>query len=311
MRLTFALSALVLIPSVSGAQTATIDDAVKANLAAVKFVQGLQDPSGGFYPGPADPKAKDGPKPSLRATSAAVRALKYLTGKPVKDAVPNVAKVTDFVMSCYDPKTGGFADAPGGKADVTLTSVGVMAAVELDVPREKFAKALDYLKANAKSFEEVRLAAAAVEAWGLAVGRPFDLAPWFKVAADHGNQKLRDPKDGDARETGSLVAMYLRLGEPLPAGNTAADILKQGQLEDGGWKKAGAKGSDLETTYRVMRAFHLLKTPPNDVAKLRAFLAACRNKDGGYGVAPGQPSTVGAVYYAAIITKWLDEMEKR
>ena len=71
--------------------------------------------------------------------------------------------------------------------------------------------------------------------------------------------------------------------------------------------KAGAKGSDLETTYRVMRAFHLLKEKPKDVAKLKEFISKCRNADGGYGVAPGQPSTVSGTYYAAVVGKWLGE----
>ena len=67
----------------------------------------------------------------------------------------------------------------------------------------------------------------------------------------------------------------------------------------------GTAGSDLETTYRVMRAFMMLKDRPSDVNGLRRFIARCRNTDGGYGVAPGQPSTVGGSYFAAIIRHWL------
>ena len=69
-----------------------------------------------------------------------------------------------FVLTCFDPKTGGFAE-PGGKPDVPTTSIGVMAAAELGIPKEKYAKSMDYLKENAKTFEEVRIGAAAVEAW--------------------------------------------------------------------------------------------------------------------------------------------------
>jgi hypothetical protein len=43
---------------------------------------------------------------------------------------------------------------------------------------------------------------------------------------------------------------------------------------------------------------------------MRDFVASCRNKDGGYGVKPGDPSTMSGAYYAAIVSKWLDEMEK-
>ena len=55
-----------------------------------------------------------------------------------------------------------------------------------------------------------------------------------------------------------------------------------------------------------MRAFWMMKERP-DVAKLRDFIATCRNGDGGYGVAPGQPSSVSGTYFAAIVTHWLDE----
>src|SRR5947209_2674452 len=102
MRIPVSFVALLLLPSVSLAQTKEVQDALDRKLETIKFVQGLQDPSGGFHGSPADVK-KDGP-PSLRATSAAVRALKYLTGKPVADAVPHADKVADYVMSCYDPK---------------------------------------------------------------------------------------------------------------------------------------------------------------------------------------------------------------
>ena len=56
-----------------------------------------------------------------------------------------------------------------------------------------------------------------------------------------------------------------------------------------------------------MRAFHMLKSQPADVGRLRNFIASCRNKDGGYGVSPGKPSAVAPTYYAAIILHWLAE----
>jgi len=43
------------------------------------------------------------------------------------------------------------------------------------------------------------------------------------------------------------------------------------------------------------------------VEQLRGFIDACRNRDGGYGVASGKPSTVSGTYYAATIQHWLDE----
>ena len=77
-----------------------------------------------------------------------------------------------------------------------------------------------------------------------------------------------------------------------------------GKIE--GFGKEKAEGSDLESTYRVMRAFHMLKERP-DAERCRAFVAKCRNADGGYGVAPGQASAAGPTYYAASILGWLGE----
>jgi hypothetical protein len=57
-----------------------------------------------------------------------------------------------------------------------------------------------------------------------------------------------------------------------------------------------------------MRAVHMLKLKP-DVARLRTFLGRCLNADGGYGVAPGQSSTIAATYNAAIIYHWLEPKE--
>src|SRR5262249_24090086 len=111
--------------------------------------------------------------------------------------------------------------------------------------------------------------------------------------------------DGVARDTGSAAVVVLRLGGAVSQRDQVVQALKKGQRGDGGFGKEKAPGSDLETTYRVMRAFFMLKERPDDVPGLRAFLAKCRNADGGYGVAPGQPSGVSGTYYAGIIQYWL------
>ena len=85
--------------------------------------------------------------------------------------------------------------------------------------------------------------------------------------------------------------------------------LLEGQRADGGFSAAGEK-SDLGSTYRVIRALYMLKVKP-DTERLRAFIAKCRNADGGYGVAPGQPSAVSSTYNAAIVSYWLDDLEKK
>lgn len=290
-----ALALALLAAPAARAQTPEIEAAIQAKLGAARYALKLEDPAGGFAPAA-------GGKPGLRATSACVRTLKYSGAK-----TPNADKHAAFVMSCSDPKTGGFADAPGGKADVTLTSVGVMAAVELNVPKERYRKALDYLKENAKSFEEVRIAAGAVEAWGVK-DAPFDLTPWVEAGREH----LKVVGTTDGREVGSAAALGLRLGGDPGAQErrAVAGILVGSQRPDGGWGKAGAKTSDLETTYRVMRAVVLLDARLLNPARVRAFLASCRNADGGSGVLPGEPSAAGPTYYSAIISHWLDGFEK-
>jgi prenyltransferase beta subunit len=289
-------------------------DATTQKAKTLEWVLALEDANGGFYAAPQEPGSTAKPQPSLRATSSAVRAIHYLGGE-----LPNKEKHAVFVLGCFDARTGAFSE-PGGKADPAIVSVGVMVAVELGVPKEKFAKALDYLKDNAKTFEEVRIAAAAVEAWGVK-DCPFKLDAWVKIATDHIHEAISAQADSEklreglAREVGSSLALILRL-DPSKKESEAAGIgflenlILDGQRSDGGWGKAGEKASDIETTYRVMRSLMLLQRKPKDVAGLRKFLAAHRNEDGGYATKPGEKSNISGVYYVAIVTKWLDAMEK-
>ncbi len=307
MRLSLVL--VLLLPSLASTQTEEIQRAIEEKLAkqrTAKWILEQEASDGGFYLAPQDPKIDAKPVPSLRATNGAVRALKYLDYPLLKK---EREKHAAFVLKCYDPKTGAFAE-PGGKPDVAITSIGVMAAMELDIPKEKFAKAMDYLKENAKTFEEVRIGAAAVEAWGVK-DCPFKLDGWVKIAQEYGEQPAEEAKDGGARGTGSLVAMWLRLGNKLPEKHDVLGILKPGQRDDGGWGKKGEKASDIETTYRVMRAFMLMKEKPKDVKKLREFIASHRNEDHGYATKPGDKSSMSGVYYCVIVSKWLDEMEAK
>lgn len=296
-RLPFAL--FLFVPLTAAAQTADVQDKLDAALArrkALEYVRALAAADGGFR-ATADAKA-----PSLRATTAGLRATKYLGGE-LSDA--DKAKHAKFVLAHFDPKTGGFADAPGGTPDVAVTAVGVMACVELGVPREKFAKAMDYFRANAKAFEEVRIAAAAVEAWGVA-DCPFKLDDWFARAAEY----RKSTADGPARDTASWAAFVLRLGGTVPDPKAVATAIVDGQAKDGGWGKKGAAASDTDTTYRVVRALVLLKTPPKDPAAVRKFLASCRADGGGYGTTPGGAASVGGTYHVAIVSKWLDDLAK-
>jgi hypothetical protein len=176
----------------------------------------------------------------------------------------------------------------------------------MKLPVDPYAAAvIKYLDEHSKTFEEIRLTAASFEALGR---RPPHADAWLAEVA-----KLRHADgtygkdDGIARDTGGAVCAVLRLGGKVAHPDNVLKVLNAGQRRDGGFGKAGAEGSDLETSYRIARAFHMLKTQPQGADRLRAFIARCRNDDSGYGVAPGQPSNASGCYYASIILHWLDE----
>jgi prenyltransferase beta subunit len=297
-----AFATLLILPNLAVAhQTA------EQKKLTVEWLTGLQDPNGGFYAVPRNPKSETKAAPSLRATNACVRALKYLVA-----TVPDAEKHTAFVLKCYDPKTGGFADTPGGKPDVAATSAGVIVATELGIPHEKYAKAMHYLKENAKTLEDVRIGAAAVEAWGIK-DCPFKLDEWQKIALVEGTPQLSGLwPNGEERMLGTLATIMRQLGQDQDYGSKKVAIgLHGGQLSDGGWMKPDARGSDIESTYRVMNAYHLLKEKPKDVARVRKFVNSHRNEDGGYAMKPGEKSSVEGTYYAVSLLMWLDEMEKK
>jgi hypothetical protein len=267
--------------------------------ATVAFLARLQNKDGGFRPSPMDEKS------SLRATSSAIRAIKYLGGD-----LPNRAECVKFVESCFDKASGGFADAPGGKPEVAVTAVGLMAVVELKMDAEKYTgPAIKYLDENAKNFDDVRIAVAGFEAIGKKAPQAEKWAEMVQKMA--GPDGLFGKEEGQARDTGGAVVVLLRLGAKVEKPEVVLKALNGGQRADGGFGKAGEKGSDLESTYRVLRAYHMLKAKPADVARLRQFIDSCRNADGGYGVAPGKPSSASGTYFAAIVLTWLAPMSPR
>lgn len=262
--------------------------------ATIAYLQKLQTREGSFLP-TAD--AREG---TLRATSAALRALKYFGG-----SARDLESCKKFVASCFDRQEGGFRDRPGqGKVDVPTTAVGIMAVVALALDLKPYAEPVrNYLSRQARGFEEVRIAAAGLEA---IKARPSS-DDWLKLLQRMKNNDGTYGKgDDQARATGGATAAWLRLGGKLSAEEKSAIVkaLKAGQQADGGYRKQDARQSDLETTYRVLRSFHMLGEVP-DVARVRAFIARCRNADGGYGVSPGQSSSVSATYFAAVILHWL------
>lgn len=291
----YAVLSIIFLCPVAHAQTA------QDKQATICFLQDLQTPSGGFLVGPENPKIKRPTAASLRATNAGLRALKYFGAQP-----RDLKAAGRFVESCFDRSTGGFADRPGAEPDAMTTAVGIMAVVEANLPTEPYAgTVVKYLGEHSRTFEEVRLAAAGIEA----ISKPSPKADdWLKqIAAMQNPDGLFGKGRGAARETGSAAAAILRLGGKLEHPDRVVTIMKEGQRSDGAYGKEDVETSDLESSYRIIRSLHMLKEKPANPDRVRAFIAKCRNTDGGYGVTPGQPSSAGGTYFAAIILHWLDE----
>jgi prenyltransferase beta subunit len=267
----------------------------------VKFLQDLQVGDGGFVPAPIDSRLDQNPHGSLRATSSALRALNYFGGMAKEKAA-----AANFVKSCWDSQSGSFMDAPGGKGDVFTTAIGLMAVQELRLPMDSYRNAaVAYMGEHANGFEEYRIAAAGMEA----AGKISPVAErWL------GTLKAKANSDGSfgngtetARATGGTVVAILRLGGTAMNPKELIAILDRGQSSDGGFLKDGNDSSDLDSSYRVTRCYHMLKAKPARAEALREFIAKCRNSDGGYGLQPGKPSQVGPTYNAGSILHWLDE----
>jgi hypothetical protein len=276
----------------------------------------LQKDNGGFA------LEKSAEAATVPATSSAIRALKYFGGE-----LKQKEACAKFIMSCYDRSVGGFAPAPGGKPDVRTTAIGAMAAVELGVFKDDDVQAcMRYLTEYAKTFDDIRLAAAAYEA--LQKRQPESDVAVASLPPRHWVEEIKKLQNSDgtfgsggnvARDTGGAAVALLRLSAPLEPREAIVKAIKTGQLADGGWGKDlprdGSKDepkegprSDLESTYRVMRAFHILGERPN-VTAVQAFVAKCRNENGSYSVQPGQPGSLSATYYAGIILHWLESMK--
>jgi prenyltransferase beta subunit len=287
----FSIALLLLLAGLATARSQTAEE----KRATVAYLQGLQQPDGGFRAGAGAPGT------TLQATVAAVRALHYFGGEPRdRDACAK------YIESAFDSSTGGFRNVqPDGKPDVPVTAVGLMGLAALKLRADRYAgPAVKFLEDNARMFEEVRMAAGGLETAGKQSPRA---EAWLQLLARMRNPDATYGKGGGtARATGSAVVTVLRLGGKPDNVKRVLEVLRAGQRKDGGWGKEEAAGSDLESTYRVMRCFHMLKEKP-DAAACRAFVARCRNDDGGYGVMPGQPSGVSGTYFAGSVLHWLEE----
>ena len=256
-------------------------------------VASFQNPDGGFAP-------EVGGASTLGATSSSIRILKYTGG-----SIPDVLACVKYVQSCRDKDSGGFAPTPGGAPDVPTTATGLMALAELKWPDgSEVDDALDFLGKNARTFEQVRIAVAGAEAYNKVHE---GMKGW---AADVLKDRNADGTFGKgatrARETGGKAVALLRLKSPLENKEAVVAFLKEAQRPDGGWGQKEGE-SELETSYRIMRLFFMLKEKP-DLDRLVTLVSRCRQADGRYGPRAGAEATLGGTYFATIILRWTREL---
>jgi hypothetical protein len=267
-----------------------------ASRATAVYLHRLQRDDGGF----AQTDTPDA-RSSVAATSAALRALGQLGEKP-----KNRDACCKFLVSRW-VKGVGFVDDPSTPTakSVHLTSLGLMALVELGEPTAEYERSLPDVLSGRMSFEEIRIVAAMYEVLGK---RPNRAAEWIETIRKQANADGTFGKgDGAAHETGSAVAALLRLGGALDAKqrDDVVRVLWDGQREDGGYGKDEVLGSNLESSYRVVRSLRMIGESVKQPEELRKFVVRCRNGDGGYGLEPGMKSSAVATYFAVMIQHWL------
>jgi hypothetical protein len=270
---------------------APLPDALRSG--TLRYIHRLMNDDGGYRISAAAAPS------TLEPTRSCLRSLRVLEDQPGDRRGLGL-----FILSCYDPVTGGFSDLPGQTPEVRATAMGLMALVETRQARgERPQKAAEYLAMHAKTPAEIYVAVAALDAAGMKAKDP---AAWL---APFESARNADGTYGKtAYETASAVVTILRLGGMVAGRERAAKQLNEAQDVSGGW--AAADGHvNLAGTYRVLRALHMLKEKP-DLARVREFIGKCRNTDHGYGAEPGQPSAANPTYYAVTMLGWIEEMEK-
>jgi acetyl esterase/lipase len=284
----FGLVGLMLIAQAppSNGQVVPSEDPIPT----ARYLAAFQNPDGGFA-------AKAGDRSSLPATSTIVRTLKNVGG-----SIPDVLASLKYLRLCVDKSSGGFATTPGGTPDVRTTAVALMAVADMKIASDEMIQgAITYFGKNVQTFEDVRIAVAGLEA--VEKTSP-DFDRWkSQVEKDRNADGTWGSGPGRFRDTGGAAVALLRMGVPLDKKDAVLATLRAGQNPDGAWSKSES-GSDLEATYRIMRCFFMLKEAP-DLARLRGFIARCRQSDGGYGVQPGAPADPTGTYYATTILRWV------
>lgn len=259
---------------------------------SVKYLRVLQMDDGGFRAAIREPAS------SLGATTSCLRAFRLFKG-----GIPRPDAIERYLWRCFDPRNGGFGSAPGERPDVRSTAMGLMTAVELQLPLlRRRVEIENYLASRASSRADIYIAAAALDAAGWSPPTAYRwIGEWEAIRRPDGTY-------GTLADTAGAVITNLRLGGVVDDRVGLLRLFKTAQRPDGGWAAAG-NDSDLATTYRVMRAVRMLQSSP-DLGRLRRFLDRCRNGDGGYGNRPGDTSQAGPTYYASIVLNWAERSDR-
>ncbi|MCA9181643.1 MAG: hypothetical protein KDA51_09325, partial [Planctomycetales bacterium] len=265
------------------------------------FIQQMQTPLGGFISDlPVAGSALE--EPTLRTTRTAIRAHRLLGGQ-----LANREAVIRFLYGCYDASSGGFAARPGLPPDPISTSVGLMICRELKLPTgDMLARGLQFMNERTENFEQIRMVAPSLEDFGETVPQSVS---WLKLIDSARNADGSfGSGPGKARSTALYAVAELRLRRAIGE-KKVVQFLQSGQRDDGGFGNDQAGGSDLESCYRVVRLLRRLDANPSRVEGLRAFIASCKNSDGGFGRTPYEPSSLHGTYYATIIRLWTDAFQ--
>lgn len=267
--------------------TARADDRDTAATIA-RDLSALQNPDGGFASRPGGPS-------SLGATSNALRVLSYVGG-----AARDVEAAGRYILTCRDEQKL-FLPGPGGKPSPGTTATGLMAmgAARVVDPATVDA-AIKSLGTDAKSYEDIRISVAGLEAVGATSP---DFPRWIEqINADRNPDGTWGSGPSKAFDTGGRAVALLRMGvDPGDRRDAILATLRAGQNADGGWSGTGST-SELGATYRVMRGFWMLRAVP-DLGRLRAYLDAHRRPDG-YASKPGADDA-GGTYFCTVMLKWL------
>ena len=124
---------------------------------------------------------------TLPAVTAAIRALKYFGDKP-----SNPDATGRFVASCHDEATGGFGDAPGKPPTAIFTAHGIMDAIDLSLPVDRYRdRAIKFMGDNAKALEDIRVSAASFEALKMKAPKADE---WLQQVANPATAKAHSAK---------------------------------------------------------------------------------------------------------------------